>query len=290
MNFSFDLRFMEVPKKEISLDSIKGYLNSSSAKRIHFATTHSNALKEKNGKYTISLPFADTIQPLLLSELGWDKGKLFSSKFEDGKFYRIINSDEELKGYQDFIRKYQNIVFLRDNLELSIALDMNFTLEDSRSYTEIGELEYKAKYEKNQDAISRLIKLIEKSIKELPFLHWADVVCAMPQKRDSETKLPKIIVNSLDLSDIQLDNISDKVWLHKKEDLKNCDNLDSKLDVLQESTFEIDPDVDLKGKTVLLVDDLYKSGASMNFVAMKLKEAGASRVFGLAIVKSLGNS
>lgn len=290
MNFSFDLRFMEVPKKEINLDSIKGYLNSSSAKRIHFATTHSNALKEKNGRHSISLPFADTIQPFLLSELGWDKGKLFSSKFEDGKFYRIINSDEELKDYQGFIGKYQNVVFLRDNLDLSIALDMNFVLEDSPVHTAIGDLEYKAKYEKNQDATFQLIELIEKSIKELPFLRWADVVCAMPQRRDSENKLPKIIVNSLDLSDIQLDNISDKVWLHKKEDLKNCDDLDSKLDVLQESTFEINPDVDLKEKNVLLIDDLYKSGASMNFVAMKLKEAGALRVFGLAIVKSLGNS
>lgn len=37
-------------------------------------------------------------------------------------------------------------------------------------------------------------------------------------------------------------------------------------------------------------DDLYMSGVSMQYVAMKLKEAGASRVLGLSIVKSRSNT
>ena len=36
-------------------------------------------------------------------------------------------------------------------------------------------------------------------------------------------------------------------------------------------------------------DDLYMSGATLQYVAMKLKEAGASRVLGITIVKSKSN-
>lgn len=48
--------------------------------------------------------------------------------------------------------------------------------------------------------------------------------------------------------------------------------------------------MDLKEKCILLVDDLYKSGLTMQYVAMMLKNAGCSRVFGLTLVKSLGNN
>ena len=34
---------------------------------------------------------------------------------------------------------------------------------------------------------------------------------------------------------------------------------------------------------------MYYSGVTMQYIAMKMKEAGAKRVFGMALVKSLGN-
>lgn len=39
----------------------------------------------------------------------------------------------------------------------------------------------------------------------------------------------------------------------------------------------------------MLVDDLYMSGITLQYVAMKLKEAGARKVYGLCLVKSFGN-
>ncbi len=43
------------------------------------------------------------------------------------------------------------------------------------------------------------------------------------------------------------------------------------------------------GRAIPLVDDLYQSGISMNFVAMKLQEAGATHVLGLAAEKTCRN-
>ncbi|MBI5446026.1 MAG: phosphoribosyltransferase [Deltaproteobacteria bacterium] len=45
----------------------------------------------------------------------------------------------------------------------------------------------------------------------------------------------------------------------------------------------------IAGEIVLLVDDLYQSGISMNYVAMLLLEAGAKKVFGLACEKTCTN-
>ena len=63
--------------------------------------------------------------------------------------------------------------------------------------------------------------------------------------------------------------------------------LEDKLEAL-EGTIEVDPEP-FKDKVVLLVDDLYQSGVSMNYVAMLLLEAGAKKVYGLACEKTCSN-
>jgi len=41
--------------------------------------------------------------------------------------------------------------------------------------------------------------------------------------------------------------------------------------------------------TILLIDDLYQSGTSLNYAAMLLMGAGAERIFGLACEKTIRN-
>jgi predicted amidophosphoribosyltransferase len=42
-----------------------------------------------------------------------------------------------------------------------------------------------------------------------------------------------------------------------------------------------------KDSDVILIDDKYQSGTTMQFVAMKLQEAGARYIFGISLVKTL---
>ena len=63
--------------------------------------------------------------------------------------------------------------------------------------------------------------------------------------------------------------------------------LGEKLDTLLGS-IEVDADVFAK-KHVLLIDDLYQSGISMNYCALLLLKAGASKIFGLACEKTCRN-
>ena len=59
---------------------------------------------------------------------------------------------------------------------------------------------------------------------------------------------------------------------------------------MKESGFTINNKEQLKNKVVILFDDLYMSGVTLQYIAMKLKEAGVQRVLGLTIVKSRNNS
>ena len=46
---------------------------------------------------------------------------------------------------------------------------------------------------------------------------------------------------------------------------------------------------EVKGRKILLIDDLYQSGITMNYVAMLLLEQGAKKVYGLACEKTCRN-
>lgn len=85
-------------------------------------------------------------------------------------------------------------------------------------------------------------------------------------------------------------DISDKVsWTNKNGSLKNVETAEEKLDMIQSWGLTFDAALDLKDKNVLLVDDMYYSGVTMQYIAMKMRDSGAKRVFGMALVKSLGN-
>ena len=281
----FNLNFIlsGVPQKKITRDKIIEFISDEKTKRINFATIHSQALKKKESGLggVINLPFRDTIEPILKNNLDAD---LFSTKYDS--VWRGINSDEEYARFDEFVDEYNEIVFLRDNLDLSLALSMNY---DGDERTAIGELEYQAKFNDNKESEEHLTEICNEWIDKLPLIKNSDYICAMPSSDDAERGLPNRIVANLKGFDFE--DISDKVkWTSKTRSNKDAKSSLEKLENLEKSGLEISRDVRLRGKTVLLFDDLYMSGVTMQYVAMKLKEAGASRVLGLCIVKSRSNS
>lgn len=275
----YDFRFMTIPKKKININIIKEFLEDNMTKRIHFRTTHSNSLRKNNECWNLILPFIDTINPIAQSIIG-DNFSLFKSNFNDN-FYRIIK-EKELGSVKHFIEEYESIVFLRDNLDLSLSLSMNF--EDDK-HTEIGELEYLAKFKNDIHAEKALGEICKEWLLKLPFYKNADCICSMPCSDPSNKSLPRRIVDQQEV----FVNISDSVmWGSKRRSLKEAETLEIKLSILEESNLVINRK--FNGKAIILLDDLYMSGLSMQYVAMKLKEAGAERIFGLSLVKSMNNT
>lgn len=272
--------FMNVPAKNITKETISSLIEEPK-RRIHFATHHVNALRRTpDGKHygTFKLPFKDSIYPILLKECGIE---MFDDNFVKGGLFCYVNDETEYKRIESFIEKYRDVVFLRDGMDLSVALSVNFNIDMTR--TTLGEQEYEAKYKNNEAATAGLARCCSEFLRNTPFYNVADCLVAMPSSRT----LPARVVNRIEGfgGTVYIDKLS---WANKRDDLKNADNT-NKLDILEQSGLIISDDLDVKDKVVILLDDMYKSGVSMQYVAMKLKEVGARIVFGLSLVKSLSD-
>ncbi len=66
--------------------------------------------------------------------------------------------------------------------------------------------------------------------------------------------------------------------------MKDIDDLDERRSLL-ESVFHI-KDISVKGKNILLFDDLYRSGATLNAATKVLYSAGARNVYVLTLTRT----
>ena len=267
--------------KSITEDKIRDFAVDTNAKRICFSRTHKHAIwKTNDGVDMFTVPFGDSIGTLLKKKTG-----VALKKSSKGKYYSKL-SPEELEKVSSFIRLNSDVVFLRDLLDVSVALSLNYE-DDCETHTTVGLLEKNAKYANNEQDIEKLAALVDEYINNNPLFKNADCICVVPSTNVGEENLPNKILGRLtQFSGI---NISGGLeWTSKTESLKDAAGTD-KLEILKQSGFRISEDVDVKSKNVVLVDDLYMSGTTLQYIAMKLKEAGAAKVYGLCFVKSLSN-
>ncbi len=248
-------------------------------KRICFKTSHSDSLREINFedvKWALNLPFEESIKKIFESETGLS---IYEKK--NGKYWCPIKEEADFEKASNFIAKFETTVFLRDRLDLSISVSEHFDKDENR--TEIGELEYQAKYHDCRKSCERLVEIISEFIKHTPFYNNADYICAVPSSNPEKKNLPNLIAERLSEKD-GLPNMSKNVcWKNEKKSLKEL-SFEEKWNELNDTGVKIDGD--FKNKSVILLDDLYQSGITIQFVAMKLKDVGIKKVYGLTIVKS----
>ncbi len=157
-------------------------------------------------------------------------------------------------------------------------------LNDSER-TEIGELEYKAKYENCQTSINQISDEVVNLIRKASVFEDAQLICVIPSSKEGELSLPQKIVQKI-CNEISKKNISECVkWGNPKSELKELD-VSKKLETLEAADLVVKHIEEIKGKNIIIVDDLYQSGMTMQYVAMKLKERGANKIYGISIVKS----
>ncbi len=176
-------------------------------------------------------------------------------------------------------------MFLRDTLALSVALGEHQLQEGGHSH--LGDLEYRAKYHEDEEAIEELCASCETIVRRLAYYDRVDAVCAVPPRQGKKFDLPSVIAERLAQRLGVPDVTANFNWKGEKTSLKESP-IEEKWDRLEE--VGLGWDKKLSAKHVLLIDDLYQSGITMQFAAMHLLEAGAQRVYGLAIVKSRRDS
>lgn len=190
-------------------------------------------------------------------------------------------------------------------LDFCIAADFNFKASDTQPWprTTLGEAEYWLKYHRNelsdevkQTHINNVCLAIMGAYNLLPLAHRrnssqeAAIVSSIPDNDDSGKLAPALawytarqaglgfVRPTLSTVKPSMKNLTSDEKKLAWESLLNSDN----------ATSLTKPDV--YGKEVVIVDDLYQSGTTMQAYAKYLKAFGALRIFGIACVKSMKNS
>ncbi len=282
----FDFGDLRLPGQvPITRDLVEQIAHDRNPKRIHFPTSHNNALKRNEGPAWVgnfSVPFLDTVGPMFREATGLE---LFPNQ-KYGGLWRSIKDEPEFEQIEDWITKQGTRVFLRDALALSVALDFNF-LEVSK-YTVIGDLEMRAKRLVDRGTILDLQTRYVEAIKELPFYSETGFIAAVPPRPGKVYDLPTCLAKGVAEATGTHDLTPHFEWEGDKGSLKD-EAVGDKWGRLEKADLKL-AGVDLDGQPVVLVDDLYQSGTTMQYVAMKLREAGAGPIFGLAAVKSWRDS
>ena len=151
--------------------------------------------------------------------------------------------------------------------------------------SEMGELVYKLKYKCNQSAIPKIIKLLEniKGIEEFDFI----VPVPSSKKRDIQPVDSIALALGKQRHVPVLTDFLEKV--PGEAELKNTTDPEQRAKLLKD-TIKVTGNEELSGKRILLVDDLYRSGATLNACCSVLREqADIESVSVLTMTKTRSN-
>jgi hypothetical protein len=198
---------------------------------------------------------------------------------------------ERLDGLLAFLKRYPLVPrtkpldgHFESELSQAFVLGRNFTTPEGTTYTDVGGLEYQAKYKADSASAARLAELLVEAIKAHPYYRLADNVAAVPGATGKTRHLPDDLAAAVSKETgmplLRLNYIGDPT---PAKQLGVDDKIKARMNAFSVKT-------DVKGRRIVLLDDLFQSGATMFSVARMLKTRGAEDVVGLACVKSWRDS
>jgi competence protein ComFC len=149
--------------------------------------------------------------------------------------------------------------------------------------SEIGELLYKLKYRREKSVIREIVEVAATFVQS--YLPRMDLIVPAPPS-SPRPEQPVILIARAIGERIGVPISEDCVWkVRETPQLKNVFDFDERSRLL-DGAFEVDPDI-AKDRVVLLFDDLYRSGATLNAVTSLLYDhGGAKDVFVLTLTRT----
>lgn len=151
--------------------------------------------------------------------------------------------------------------------------------------TPLGELLYQLKYEQDARVVAPIVGTI---VTFLRSKFTADVIVPVPASR--RRRLQPLLLIATELSarlDVPVCSVARR--RENSKELKSLSEYDERLKALESSLYLSNPEA-LSGKRVLILDDLWRSGATLNAVATIIIEGCLpSDVFALSITRTRSN-
>jgi hypothetical protein len=283
----------------VTLENIRAML-AWKPKRMMLSVEWKEALHEPRDAdtdWSLVLPFCETLGNAFRTMCEVKSIGMRKSKSGD-RCYTFLpdakENEDALTRVRAWLGSVGKYVAIRDCLALSFALDYDKKEGNpNKAQTQIGRLRSRAKpYDTKptadtHKAAEELVTHCCSFLDEMTCYETADAVCAMPPSKGGKAfDLPTHLAAGI-ASERGIEDVSTAARTIKARKAVKNTPVEGKLELL-EGSIEIDAR-SVKGKTILLIDDLYQSGVSMNYMAMLLLEAGAKKVFGLAVEKTCRN-
>jgi hypothetical protein len=228
----------------------------------------------------------------------------FSRIFEDrtGEYdwgVYIKNADDEDAEWIANLCNYlivNEILFIDDNLDECFALSFHTIPLNDGGYerTFIGQLVRDAKpYDRgwhsgNRSKAEELASWMIEFIQMHSPYRKAELLVAVPPSNPNKLfDLPSYLVEVISESTQQKNATSFIRKIRTTRPMKECRTIQEKEENIK-NAFEVEAAI-FRGKTVILVDDIYQTGLSIKEVGRVLKQAGAKLVLGLVATKTTQN-
>lgn len=152
--------------------------------------------------------------------------------------------------------------------------------------TEIGELVYQLKYNRNDSVVQTIITEIKKCISGIETF---DFILPIPPSNIHRAKQPVQLVCSALSSEFNVPIIADSLAKMKgATEIKNITEQTKRIELLKDAMV-LNNAEKLVGKKLLLIDDLYGSGATLSVATELLYGAKAASVYVLTLTKKRTN-
>jgi len=150
--------------------------------------------------------------------------------------------------------------------------------------TDYGELLYQAKYQGNSESVQNLMLIVQQSIRHIHALPISapqlnvDAVMAVPFYGVKDVSLPHLTADVI-AETLGIPNLSPIV-------VKIRSTQPAKIaPIVNPTPFKILQELD--GSRILLVDDLFRTGSTLESVSTKIRASGAKSVTGFCITKAI---
>lgn len=154
------------------------------------------------------------------------------------------------------------------------------------THSEVGELLYKLKYSQDRAVVEELASVCVHFLRK-----WKpDIDIIVPVPPSHKRKVQPVLVLATAIAEMLEIDLRDCVTRRRNiPQLKNVSDLDERTKLLT-GAHAVNASV-TKGKKILLLDDLFRSGATMNAITTELYEKGnAAIVYALTVTRTRSNA
>lgn len=212
------------------------------------------------------------------------------NRYDWGTF--ISNTNQATRQVLEaLLKSLQNHIYIDDpTLTETFALDFHMR-PASLSRTHVGQLVYQSKpYSKSPTPENRVkTKELAQSfcafIENHPTYASADMVLSIPPRQGKSFDLPCELAKEISSARGIEDGTAFTAKVRQTKPMKDCISIEEKIENVR-GAFAVNKSAVLKGREIILIDDIYQTGFTMNEVGNVILDAGAGLVLGLAATKT----